>query len=222
MTIEQNIFKKSKVDFQKLEPYGFKKLKGMYIYEQNFFDDNFKAIITIYCNGTIKGKVIDNETNDEYLNINVDINGKYISKVRELYKKILLNIKDNCFTNQYFKSIQASRITNYIENKYSVKPEFLWDNTPEHGVFRNKNNNKWFGIIMSIDRSKIEKKTGEIEIINIKNEEDEINKLITKKGFYKAYHMNKKNWISIILDDTLSDNEIIKQIDNSYNIINQK
>jgi len=29
--------------------------------------------------------------------------------------------------------------------------------------------------------------------------------------------MNKKNWVSIILDDTLADNEIISLIDISYN-----
>ena len=34
--------------------------------------------------------------------------------------------------------------------------------------------------------------------------------------------MNKKMWITISLDDTLSDNEIIKYLDKSYEIINEK
>ena len=48
-----------------------------------------------------------------------------------------------------------------------------------------------------------------------------IKELINIDGFYKAYHMNKKSWISIILDNTL-DNEIIYSlIDQSYNNVNK-
>lgn len=48
-----------------------------------------------------------------------------------------------------------------------------------------------------------------------------IKELIKIDGFYRAYHMNKKSWISIILDNTL-DNEIIYSlIDQSYNNVNK-
>ena len=48
-----------------------------------------------------------------------------------------------------------------------------------------------------------------------------IKELIKINGFYKAYHMNKKSWISVILDNTL-DNEIIYSlIDQSYNNVNK-
>lgn len=48
-----------------------------------------------------------------------------------------------------------------------------------------------------------------------------IKELIKMDGFYRAYHMNKKSWISIILDNTL-DNEIIYSlIDQSYNNVNK-
>ena len=39
-------------------------------------------------------------------------------------------------------------------------------------------------------------------------QENEILELVGKPGLYKAYHMNKKSWISIVLNDTLDD-EII-------------
>ena len=52
-------------------------------------------------------------------------------------------------------------------------------------------------------------------------DEDMIKELIKINGFYRAYHMNKKSWISVILDDTL-DNEIIYSlIDQSYNNVNK-
>ena len=50
--------------------------------------------------------------------------------------------------------------------------------------------------------------------------EEAVQKLVKQKGFYKAYHMNKKSWITIVLNDTLDDSMIKKLIDESYNIIN--
>ena len=75
---------------------------------------------------------------------------------------------------------------------------------------------------MNLDLSKIDKGSGEVEILNIKLNEEMNKNLLKRKGFYKAYHMNKKDWITIILNDTLSDAEIIKLLDESYNIINEK
>ena len=43
--------------------------------------------------------------------------------------------------------------------------------------------------------------------------DDQTEKLLNKKGIYTAYHMNKKNWVSIILDDTLKDEEIMKMVE---------
>ena len=80
---------------------------------------------------------------------------------------------------------------------------------------------KWYSIIMNISSDKLNKEIGEVEIINLKLDENEITELLKEKGFYKAYHMNKKDWISIILNDTLEDKEIFSLIDESYEIINE-
>lgn len=56
----------------------------------------------------------------------------------------------------------------------------------------------------------------EVEVINVKVDKDKINGLLPQTGFYPAFHMNKKCWVSIILDDTLADEEIQKRIDDSY------
>ena len=44
----------------------------------------------------------------------------------------------------------------------------------------------------------------------------EIEGLLSQKGFYPAYHMNKKSWVSIILNDTVPDGDIQSLIRNSY------
>ena len=221
MNIENEIFKKSTVIFDKLEPYGFIKENDTYKYSKEFMDNTFKASITITLEKKISGKVYDLLADSEYTNIRIENNvGRFVNTVKEEYKKILIDIKNNCFRNEYFLFSQSNRIAEYILNKYKDEPEFLWDKLTGSGVFRNKNNNKWYGLIMNLDRSKLENKTGEIEILNVKANSDVIDSLTKKKGFFKGYHMNKKNWLTIVLDDTIKDEEIIKLIDESYNLIN--
>ena len=219
--LEDNIFKKSVVDFNKLVKYGFKREKKYYIYEKIFMNDQFKAIIKVTLNGQIDGKVYDMETNLEYTNIRLNHNGSFSSNIREEYQKILLDIDNYCFTKKLFIYNQTNRLANYIKEKYNVQPEFLWNGSPDAGVFRNKNTNKWFGIVMHINKNKLDDENKDIEVINVKINVSS-DTLVKNKGFYKAYHMNKKSWITIILDDTLSDKEIIKYLDISYNLVNKK
>ena len=220
MYIESEIFKKSKVIINKLVKYGFKKEKDNYVYETLFFNDSFKAIIKVNNDGKASGKVFDIESNEEYLGLRIEGLSGFASKVKEEYINILNDIKNNCFEGKYFIFDQSNRITKYIKDKYNNDPEFLWDKYDDTGVFRNSNSGKWYGIIMNVDISKLDKGSGEIEVLNVKIDENKIPELIKQKGYYEAYHMNKKYWISIILNDTLSDEDIISLIDESFKLVN--
>lgn len=223
MDIEKEIFKKTKINYEKLIKYGFEKQKDSYILKKQFLNNQFLAIISITKKGYISGKVYEIDIQEEYTNIKTKaIEGSFVNKVKEEYKNILIDIKNGCCEEEYFISNQANRITKYIEEKYKDKPEFLWDNAPGFGVFRNKQTKKWYAIIMNINKSKIDKENKEIEIINLKLKTDKIEKLTSKEGYYKAYHMNKKYWISILLDNTIDYKEITKLIDESYEIVNSK
>ena len=75
---------------------------------------------------------------------------------------------------------------------------------------------------MNIDKSKIlQTETGEVEVLNIKLD-DNVSKALQIKGVYSPYHSSKKNWVSIILDNTLSDEKIMELVDLSYDISNIK
>lgn len=222
MNIEKEIFQRTKLILNRLIEYGFIKDNNSYIYEKYFLDNEFKAIIIVDNNGTVTGKVYDLQSNEEYTNIRTKMTGEFVSKVKDEYKNILIDIKNNCYEDKFFINNQANEITRYIKDKYSIDPEFLWEKYPFFGIFRNKNNNKWFALITNVDKSKIDEGNGEVELLNIKLDSNKIKELLQNKGYYEAYHMNKKSWISIILNNTLKDKEIFELIDESYNIINKK
>ena len=212
MTIEEEIFKTYKVNENKLLKYGFTK-DNTYKYSKKIMN-TFEVQITIDTNNVI-GKIYDLESQCEYTNYRVkDASGEFTSKIKEKYINILKDIRKNCFEKNYFIFEKSNNITSKIIQIYETKPEFLWKKHPGYGVFRNKKSGKWFAIIMNIDKSKIiPNKKGEIEIINLKLND---NKYLKQKGIYPAYHMNKKSWVTIILDDTLKEEKILNLINISY------
>ena len=222
MEIEETIFQRLLVDFNKVAKYGFKESNNQWFYTREFMDGAFKAIVTIDKKGIISGNVYETEIDDVFLPLRVkSMSGEYITKVRLEYKQILQDIKVHCFTNQYFNYPQTNRLANALVSKYKDIPVFPWKEYPDFGVFKNPDTEKWYALFMNIDKSKFDpKQSGKIEALNIKLAPEEILQLIKQKGFYPAYHMNKKNWISIVLDDTLRDNVILNLIEksNAYTI----
>ena len=214
--IEEEIFKKSIIDIDKCKKYGFIESNDMYTYKKSIMDESFEIIVTIK-NNNIKGKIIEKELNEEYINYRIENNtGEFVGLIKEEFVKLLEDIKEECTAQNNFIFPQANRISSWIKEKYNNNPEYLWDDD-KNAVFRNKNNKKWYGIIMYINQNKISKIDRMIEVMNVKLPKEMVEELVKKEGFYRAYHMNKKYWITFTLDDTIEDDKLKKLIEISYN-----
>lgn len=107
----------------------------------------------------------------------------------------------------------------YIKRKYKANPEQLWPKYPGNLVFRHQDNNKWFAIAMEIQKCKLGLDGDEyIDILDIKCEKDMVPSLVETDGFYPAYHMNKANWITVTLNNKLSDDIVKSLIDMSFKL----
>ena len=214
--IENDIFKRFSPCEDKLLSYGFDVIDGVYIFKKYIIDNSFLIIISII-NSCVKGKVLDLDTDCEYTNFRIESNcGNFAGDIKKLFVDLLIDIRDKCFDSKMFVSNQANRIGNLIKEKYDDFPFYEWDSTPNTGVFKNKNTGKWYGIIMNVKRSKLSLGDELVDVLNVKIAPDKIENLLHKNGCYLAYHMNKKYWISIILDETISDIDIMNLIDESY------
>ena len=218
MTLEDEIFQRKKVNWESLVSFGFVLKDSEYDYRTTFMNDDFEVHIHIHSDGSVSGKVYDTETGDEYSNIRIkSARGAFVMQVREEYQKILQNIADSCFISKYFVSEQANRMTQFINEKYGTVPEFLWERTPSDGIFRHSENQKWYGLIMNIPYERLNKeRQGMVEVLNVKIDPAEREILLRNEGCYPAYHMNKKHWMTVVLDDTLTDQEIITYVESSY------
>lgn len=207
------------IDFEKLLLYGFTKEKDQYVLRNKICNDQFEMIVTVVDN-IIYSKLFDLENNFEYILVDViDSTGEFVGKVKMEYEENLKDIIDKCTIPNIYKSKQAKQIIKYIKEKYNDDLEFLWKKFDDNAVWRNKKNNKWYGALLIVAANKIGVNSDEIiEIIDLRYQKEEIKKVIDNVKIFPGYHMNKDNWITIKLDESVETEKIFELIDNSYNI----
>ena len=215
-----NFIKDKKIDLKKLEEFGFKLKDNSYYYHTSLLKNQFKMSVKISLDNSIFTEIIDTETNEPYVLHLLEMKRSgYSEKVYKAYSEVLEKIQKECFKDERFKANYTKEIIDYINNKYGDKLEFLWEKSPKNAVVHRKSSNKWYAVILTISKRKLNLDSNEIiEVINIHNSPEEIEKLIDNKKYFPAYHMNKKHWCTICLDGTVELKEIYKLIDISYEL----
>ena len=223
MEIEARVFASYVPIKEKLEEYGFSLFGDVYAYEVDFMDDAFNARILIDARGQVEGKVIEKEFDEEYYPLrNESYHGSFVGDVRMAYERILLDIRDHCFIGKTFISAQANRIAKAIGERHGEYPDFPFVNSKiEHyGVFRYPPNKKWYALVMNVKRSAFKGSEGEfVDIVNLKIDESKRDEILSIPGIYPSYHMDKKKWVSILLDETIDDETILSLVDTSRSLI---
>ncbi len=83
-------------------------------------------------------------------------------------------------------------------------------------MLRHAGNRKWFAVVMDVPRASLGLPgEGKVPILNVKCEPLLIGSLLKKLGYLPAWHMNKENWISIMLG-AVPDEEIIALLEMSF------
>ena len=216
----KDFIKDKKIDLKRLKKFGFKLKENSYYYDIFLLNNQFKMTVKINLDNSIFTELIDAETNEPYvLHLLETKRNGYIEKVYKTYSEVLDKIKKECFEDEIFKTDYTNEIVDYIKNKYGDELEFLWEKSPKTAVVRRKNSNKWYALILTLSKRKLNLDSDEtVEIINLHNSPEEIENLIDNKRYFPAYHMNKKHWCTICLDGTVELEKIFKLIDISYEL----
>ena len=216
----KDFIKDKKIDLKKLKEFGFKLIDNSYYYHTFLLKNQFKMTVKINLNNSIFAEIIDTETNEPYVLHLLEMKRSgYSEKVYKAYSQILEKIQKECFEDEIFKANYTKEIIDYVKNKYGDELEFLWEKSPKNAVIRRKSSNKWYAVILTISKRKLNLDSDKIiEVINLHNIAEKIEKLIDNKRYFPAYHMNKKYWCTICLDGTVELKEIYKLIDVSYEL----
>ena len=163
--------------------------------------------------------LIEIENGEPYILYKTNASGAYIGEVREAIEAVLTDIVDNCYDSATFKTRQAYMAIEYVRKTYGDELEFLWAKFPDNAVWRRKDNQKWYGAILTVSGRKIGLDTDNIvEIIDLRMDAAQKDTILSRKHYYPGWHMNKKSWYTLVLDDSIADDEIKLRITESYKL----
>lgn len=216
-----DIFKAYGFNKKKAISFGFIEENGIFKYSSLILENDFQLIVSIE-DKEISFQVYDRETGDLYPQVHMDsMRGSFVRAVREACLEVLLQIRKSCFDVQDFICPQTKRIMAIVQEKYGNQLEYLWEKSPDTAILRHDSNQKWYAVLMKISWEKLDKgREGLVEVINVKH--DQVVSLIQEKGIYPAFHMNKRYWISVPLDDTFTDEKVLELFEISWDLTRKK
>lgn len=217
---EDNYFKRKKLNKLKLLAYGFEEGSDRYRYSTSILNGNFTLNILIDNCGHVETEIIEQDTGEEYILYKIEnATGSFIGEVKTACGNVLTDISEKCYDPDVFKSEQTKELIEYVRNKYHDELEFLWAKSPNNAVWRRKDTGKWYAVILTVSKEKLGLPENEIvEIIDLRLQPELMEKIVDNERYFPGWHMNKKSWYTIILDTTVSTEEICKKINTSYQL----
>lgn len=104
---------------------------------------------------------------------------------------------------------------NYLLQKYDAQPNFLWQKYPDYAVFKHENG-KWFALVMGVSGDAFDRNDeGKLDVVDLKIDPEMADILRAKDYFFPGYHMNKRTWTSVLIQDIQLD-ELAPLIEESF------
>ena len=215
------IFKSYQFNQEKAQAFGFVENGGVWTYSCQILQGDFVMTVSITADN-VSFQVFDQETGDLYPQVHMEtMRGVFVGSVREACLGIIYQIRKSCFDVQDFICPQTKRIMAQVQEKYGNQLEYLWEKSPDTAVLRHEESQKWYAVLMKISWDKLDKgKEGFVEAVNLKH--DCVTDLLIQRGIYPAFHMNKRYWISLVLDDSLTDDQVLALLERSWELTSKK
>lgn len=213
------------VNIPSLLPFGFIFSGNRYTYREVFMEGQFEAVVEVDEAGQLSSYVWDCEMEEVYTAHQVTAPaGAFVGQVREAYQSILDRVKEACCIALPFSKDQSNRIAQLIKEQWGDLPDFPFAKSTETGAFRHPANSKWYALVTQVKRGQLDGSADQelVEIVNLKVDGREIAELLSQSGIYPAYHMSKKTWVSVLLDETVEDQMVFALLEKSRYLVGPK
>ena len=204
------------IDCKRAIAYGFSRTEAGLELKKELTGVGLYAVFVI-AGKSFEVNVFDADTDEEYLPFNVldNITG-FVTGIREQVEDLVQEIKEKCLLNSNMKL----RLMEYCERKFGTEPEAPWEDSPDAYTFKTAKRNKWYALFMTIPYKSLGLVAkGALDVVNIKLPPEKVLDLIDRVHFYPAYHMNKKHWITIVLDKEVDEPLVQQLLEESYGLV---
>ena len=204
------------IDCKRAIAYGFSRTEAGLELKKELPGVGLYAVFVI-AGKSFEVNVFDVDTDEEYLPFNVldNITG-FVTGIREQVENLVQEIKEKCLLNSNMKL----RLMEYCERKFGTEPEAPWEDSPDAYTFKTAKRNKWYALFMTIPYKSLGLVAkGTLDVVNIKLPPEKVLGLIDRVHFYPAYHMNKKHWITIVLNKEVDEPLVQQLLEESYGLV---
>ena len=106
----------------------------------------------------------------------------------------------------------------YIRDRFSVDPDYPFEEDDVF-VFRHTNNRKWFAVVMRVSYQRLGiNRPGLADVVDVKCGPLLMDAYRKQTGIMPGYHMNKDNWVTILLDGSTEDETVKELIEVSFDM----
>ncbi len=215
----EDIFLHQKISPCRLADYGFVCTGGGYRYTCPIMDGDFLLTVTLDRYGNPDTSLTEAESGEPYVLYKTVAEGAYVGEVRLAIMAVLQDVADRCCEASVFRQAQTLRLADHAAETYGSEAEFLWGYTPANAILRRADSGKWYGAILTISGRKLGLDAeAPIEVLNLHAEPAAVEVLLRRPEIYPAWHMNKKSWYTVILDDSVPDRVLFDLLAESYRL----
>ena len=216
----EEIFDNKKPNVEKLKEYGFSCYDGKLVYHVRILDAQFELTVAVSENGDVAAQLIDVAFEEPYTqHLVAEAEGEFVGRVREAYERALTAICEACFETDVYREPLTQRLIEHAAEKYGDEPEYLWKQFPDTAILRRKDSEKWYAIFMSVERKKLGLSgMGRVEVLDVRVDPVELPLLVDGVRVLPGWHMNKKHWVSVLLDGTVPFDELTEYLEESWHL----
>ncbi len=143
----------------------------------------------------------------------------FASVLKAELKALLERIAEECFEPDVFHAPQSLELMAHVQQHYGDELEYLWKRFPENAVWRRPDTQKWYGALLQLSRRKLGQDSDEhVEILDFRVPAAEMSQLVDGTRFLPGYHMNKRNWCTVVLDGSVPMEEIMRWLATSHEL----
>ena len=113
---------------------------------------------------------------------------------------------------------QRERACLFARKRFGTIPDRPFSMAPERLVLRHETSGRWYALFMEVDPDVLGLSSRTlVPVMNVRVPDGVLHSvLLRQKGIYPAYHMNKANWITVVLSETVPDDTIESLIADSF------
>lgn len=217
----ERVFKDRRLCEERLVPFGCVRGEHGFLYRAELSGGRLRMEFEIRADGTVNVTMrgMDGEVREMPSLTQKTVSSMEDRQLRREYEEELWHVAECCFEPDFFKSDPARSLVTHVRKAYGDELEFLWRQSPGSAIVRRKDTEKWYAVFLAVPRLKLGGSSRErIEVLNVRVCPAGLDGLVDNHSRFPAYHMNKKNWISLCLDGSIPVKELMERLETSYRL----